>query len=395
MDPKLAEIYGTNQPTEADLEKLAAAELAEGLANDDQIDMDGLSEEDLEAVAQDVLGSYEDTSEEQTDGDEADEGQEKTSEAEEAKEKLAEADYLGRVMAHAYVNELREIEKVADGIADQGVATKQTKMEKAREMGREALGKAKGLAKREGQRLSRAATDVGAATRGAFGGAFGKAMESGGQHLSGKQRLQMLGSAAKGFAPAAATVGGLAAAGYGAKKLMGKKKEKRSSAEEMELSAVDTLVLARANEILEQSGIDPDGLEKQSFALTDEGHKLDAKRYAAIAKAHHEASKAEDEYASEAPVKASLFRPGMGALHRMHGRHADYAAAKHEKGQNALNPFGGLGGKSRQEKEKKSADGEFDPREFLAAEVEQRAWNLLGEYGVVPAEQEDEQGGEE
>lgn len=357
MDPKLAEIYGTNQPTESDLEKLAAAELAEGLANEDQIDTDGLSEDDLEAIAQDVLGSNEDSGEGADEGSE--DGQEKISSDEtsdESKEKLAEADYLGRVMAHAYVNELREIEKVAGGIADQGVATPQTKMEKLREMGGKAGGKVMGAAGKVGEKAS-----------------FGK--------LTGG-KAQALGGAL--------ALGGAAAGAYGAKKIHDKFKSKKSSAEAPvveapEYSAVDTLVLARAQEILEASGIDPNGLEKQSFALTEEGHKLDAKRYGAIAKANHEAAGAEDDYAKDAPVKANLFRPGQGALHRMHSRHADYAAAKHEKGQNALNPFGGLGGKSRLEK--KSADAGTDPREFLANEVEQRAWNLLGEYGVVPSEE--------
>jgi hypothetical protein len=110
MDPKLAEIYGTN---DADLEKLAAAELAEGLANDEQLDTDGMTEEDLEAIAQDVLSASAEGEEEAeaAEGEAAPE-QEKTSAAE-AQEKLAEADYLGRVMAHSYVNELRELEKTA------------------------------------------------------------------------------------------------------------------------------------------------------------------------------------------------------------------------------------------------------------------------------------------
>jgi hypothetical protein len=89
----------------------------------------------------------------------------------------------------------------------------------------------------------------------------------------------------KALGVAGASVG----AGVGAKKLLSK--EKKSS-------ALETLVAARANEILEQSGIDP----------------------------------------------ASL---------------------------------------TQEEQEKVS-----DPREALAAAVEQRAWDMLGQYGVVPADQE-------
>lgn len=128
MDPQLAAIYGTNQD-EGDVEKLAAAELAEKLAADEDVDTEGLSEEEAEALAQQVLAAEEGGGEETEQGDEdeeqteqkakgkdedeeesseesEEEGQEKTSEAQ---EKLAEADYLGRVMAHAYTQELRKI----------------------------------------------------------------------------------------------------------------------------------------------------------------------------------------------------------------------------------------------------------------------------------------------
>lgn len=299
MDPKLAEIYGTNQPTEADLEKLAAAELAEGLANDDQIDTDGLTEEDLEAIAQDVLGSNEDQDEEQ----------EKTSAAEEAQEKLAEADYLGRVMAHAYVNELRTIEKTA-GIADM-----------ARGAGKAIAGQAKQVG--EGFKslgtMARSPRDGAGAVKDLVG-TYGV---RGAAHAAAPE-LKALGVAGAG------TLG----AGMAAKKMMGKKKE---SAAEEQYSAVDTLVLARAQEILQESGIDPNELEKTALSTTDEGHALDA--------------------------------------------------GKHESGKNPVNPFGGFMTPTKAEKEKKSADEGTDPRDVLANEVEQRAWNLLGEYGVVPSEE--------
>lgn len=354
MDPKLAEIYGTNQMDENDLEKLAAAELAEGLANDDQLDTDGLTEEDLEAVAQDVLNAGAEEGEQE--GGNID-GQEKTSAAE-AQEKLAEADYLGRVMAHSYVNELRSIEKTAGTDFTGAISAPVAKAAPGR-----------------GARALEAAKQVGG--RAAFGlGALGEKASLG----------KLTGGKAMGLGGALAA-GGLAAGAYGAKKMMGKGKSKKSSAEP-EYSAVDTLVLQRAQEILDASGIDPDGLEKQSFALTDEGHKLDAKRYGELAKAHHGMGEAEEEYAKDAPMKAMMLRGMTGPAHRLANRHADYAAKRHEKGENAYNPFGGIMTKSRQEsKEKKSADEGIDPREVLANEVEQRAWNLLNDYGVVPSEE--------
>jgi hypothetical protein len=277
MDPKLAEIYGTNQTTEADIEKLAAAELATQLAGDDEINTEAMTEEDLEAIAQQVLAPAE---EEQ----QGEDGQEKTSAEEEAQEKVAEADYLGRVMAHSYVQELNEIEKTAGA--------------------KEVAGKVLGAVKKY---HAGAAEDV----KGAVKGVKSITGKSGGVRdfdLGAKGRVISGAKGAAKFLPHAAAA---TAAGVGAKKAFGGKKgkEKKSAAEgEQELSAVDTLVLARANEILQASGIDPESLK---------------------------------------PVE--------------------------------------------QEQEKVSADETVDPREVLANEVEQRAWNLLGQYGVTPAEQEPEQ----
>lgn len=98
MDQTLAEIYGTLD--EQDLEKAAAAELAEELADDEEMDLDGLDEDDIEQLAASVL----EDSDEDEDGEEVDD---------EFVEKVAEADQLGRVMAHAMHQELRGIEKEA------------------------------------------------------------------------------------------------------------------------------------------------------------------------------------------------------------------------------------------------------------------------------------------
>ena len=102
MDKTLAEIYGTNQ-SDDDQEKLAAAAAAEELTEDGAIDLDGLTEDDLEEMAAEVLAS-----------DASEETEEETEEVDEdMQEKVAEADQMGRIMAHAFVQERREIEKVA------------------------------------------------------------------------------------------------------------------------------------------------------------------------------------------------------------------------------------------------------------------------------------------
>lgn len=148
--------------------------------------------------------------------------------------------------------------------------------------------------------------------------------------------------------------GVLKTAGEDIKAMFAKKKDEKGEKKDEDKKEKKSGVAA-LQEVVEKIAT-----EKEAFALTDEGHKLDAKRYGAISKANHDAAKAEDEYAKEAPVKASLFRAGQGAIHRMTSRHADYAAKKHEEGKNAYNPFGGLGGKSRHEsKEKKSEAVDF------------------------------------
>lgn len=126
MDPQLAAIYGTNTDGE-DTEKLAAAELAEKLAADGEAEVE-YTDEQIQELARAALGgeeseeAVEEPESEEAEEQEASEGEEdekaavkepeeaeKTSAAQEAKEKIAEADYLGRVMAHAYTNELRKI----------------------------------------------------------------------------------------------------------------------------------------------------------------------------------------------------------------------------------------------------------------------------------------------
>lgn len=138
------------------------------------------------------------------------------------------------------------------------------------------------------------------------------------------------------------------------------------------------------------------GVLKTAFALTSEGHKLDARRYGAISKGNHELAEAEDAYAKEAPIKAYLTRPAAGPLHRLAARHTDYAAKKHEGGKNAYNPFGGLGGKSRHEQEKKSS-AENPAVGFILSKIAESAQGgeSPGEYqsGQGPKPSSDAKGG--
>lgn len=217
MDPKLAEVYGTNNVDEADVEALATAELTSKLAAADEVNLDDLSDEEAETLASEILGSKDpedpeepeetpDEPKEEPKAEETEETQEKV-----AQDKIAEADYLGRVMAHAYVNERREIEKQAS---------------KEKQAGK--MDAMKGKAK-----------DVGGKVLG---------------HLKSHKKKYMAGGAA--------AVGGAAA----------HKMTKKGSADGEQLSAVDQLALARAKEILKENGFEeeqPQEQEKKS-SISDE-----------------------------------------------------------------------------------------------------------------------------
>ena len=110
MNEFLAEIYGTNAGSE-DLQKTAQAHMLDKLAEEEGIDLSGLTEDQLNALAQQVVSSNPEIASqagvEQAPAAAPAEGE---TEAEKvAQAKFAEADFLGRTMAHAFVNEMNEI----------------------------------------------------------------------------------------------------------------------------------------------------------------------------------------------------------------------------------------------------------------------------------------------
>lgn len=116
MDAQLAQIYGTGQPEAFDaddLQKTAAAELLVKLADEQNIDLNQYSDEEIGELVEDLYT-------EKTAAEEAAAAaappfppKKKEEKEEEKEEKVAEADFLGRVMAHAYNQELENIEKEA------------------------------------------------------------------------------------------------------------------------------------------------------------------------------------------------------------------------------------------------------------------------------------------
>jgi hypothetical protein len=134
MDAQLAEIYGTGQSANAedDQVKLAAAELLVKLAGDNNVDLSQFSDAEVAEMVQELqkeaelppqFQKKEESGEsgekkESKETPESKESGESSSESPEAKkaeaaEKVAEADFLGRVMAHSFAQECREIEKAA------------------------------------------------------------------------------------------------------------------------------------------------------------------------------------------------------------------------------------------------------------------------------------------
>lgn len=241
MDEQLAQIYGTNQTDNDDLEKTAAAELLVKLAEEEGIDIGSLSDEDVGEL---VAALY-------SEG----EGEEKTAETvtTEGEEKLAEADYLGRVMAHAYVQEIGAIEKDAARGEAKYIREAVEGLKATKGQGKKAplLQNIKAWLRGRPGAYSRAKEEASGAFRKNPTKAEMRAGGAGKGDLPSEAgigtRLRHLGRAAKHVAPELAAGGALAAGGTAA-------------ALHKKGSALETLVEKRASEILAQSGwVDQDG----------------------------------------------------------------------------------------------------------------------------------------
>lgn len=309
MDPKLAEIYGTNQASEADIEKLAAAELAEELSENDEADIDGMSDEQIEALAEQVLA-----------GEEQEESADEEPTDEESMEKISEADYLGRVMAHSYVQELRtidaEMEKEAAkkkapakapgkmrAAAGKVMAAIRANPKKSIGAGAGLLAAGGGLAayrhhkkkkesgaeygeaeKSEQKRTARGAGRVVGLGGAAVGGALGAAS---GRTVAGKIGKGLAGALAGGGLSYGGSYGGTRALSRVAR-AVGQVGEKEKAKES---SALDLLAEQRALEILAENGIDPtaeyektagseaevlaEAVEMRAFAMLDQAGYID------------------------------------------------------------------------------------------------------------------------
>lgn len=241
MDEQLAAIYGTGMPDDEDLAKTASAELLVKLAEEEGVDLDDFSDEEIAEMITNLQG------EEKTAGDETQEIDE------EAQEKLAEADYLGRVMAHAMVQELGDIEKEAAG--RMGALAGHMK-----DVYRAAGGGAKGVgavAKRVGEHQAQAGKSLGRSIKSLVTGKAPSAAKGGkGATVSAeggvrRAALRGLGESAKQLSPSLVAAGGGTAATVAALKGKGKKKK---------ASALAKLAEDRAYQILAETGwVDEEG----------------------------------------------------------------------------------------------------------------------------------------
>ena len=364
MDPKLAEMYGTNTPDDADLEKLAAAELADQLADDDQMDLDNIDPDALEALAEEVLSSNDD-------GDDGDDDQ----------VKLAEADYLGRVMAHSYVQELRNIEKTADGGGgDQSHGMGYGGEEaSARKGGSSAVTHAEAH-KGRFRRAHEAVEEFG--QKGTD--AIGRAAKRGAGHVASGARAvgahAMRNRGKYGLGLAALGTAGTAKAVHS--------KMKQSS-------ALETLVEQRAYEILAENGVDiekvaaEEGRFSRAHKATEEfGRKgTDAVGRAAKRGAGHVArgARAVGAHAMRNRGKYGIGAAGLtlaGGAKAVHSKMKQSSALDTLIEQRAYEILE-ENGIELDGQEKTSGADEYD---VLANVVEQQAWNLLAENGYVSDE---------
>lgn len=253
MDQWLANIYGTGGGE--DLEKTAQAVMLQKLAEEEGVDISGLDEEQLEALAQEVLGG---------EGDVVEDGGIDPNEVEqpviteeqlakEAQAKFEEADFLGRVMAHAYTQELEKIGGVKDVARRAGGAISRGAKSVGRAFRgdtlREGVKKYRSMGRLEGKAKKHMSAGGGMNNRSMI--EEGRKLKDRASHAKGQARNMALRGAAK----SGLAYGGAGAAAYGAKKGL----EKDASATAFEKLAFDHAgqILGAAEQTLQQGQQSP------------------------------------------------------------------------------------------------------------------------------------------
>lgn len=217
MDPWLAQIYGTGGGD--DLEKTAQYHLLQKLAEEEGMDLSGLSDEELEGLYNEVSGGE---GEGEYEGEAEQEYLQK-----EAQAKFEEADFLGRVMAHSYTQELEKI-AAKRGKKKPGLLTRASRG--TERFGRKYVTDPVGTAgKWVGGQVARGA---GAVAKSRVGRSVSRGARAFGGHMARHRGKYGLGGVAAG----------LGAGGYALAK---------------EASAFEKLAELRAAEMLNAVGVDP------------------------------------------------------------------------------------------------------------------------------------------
>lgn len=260
MNEFLAQLYGTaeNIGTDGDdTTKLAQAQVMNEMFEAEGIDVDQLAPDTIVKVAESLFGDDNEITHE-------DVGAEPQM-IDDSEEKLAEADFLGRVMAHSYVDEMTEIEKRAGKGKLKDVAGKVYEWTGAKGA-REAHKAMKG-AKGEEKAYTRAVKKLeGQGDKGTGSHTFHSGLASrAGEDVKTykgvrKEYLKQLGKRVGLPAAGVAAAGGGAYGGYKAMK----KKE----------SALDVLAEQRALEILAENGIGVSGEEKLASAVEERAYEM-------------------------------------------------------------------------------------------------------------------------
>jgi hypothetical protein len=264
MNQFLAEMYGTRETIGApaqsdDTEKLAEAQLLDDALRAENIDVDTLSPEAILKVAHSLFGddsalvkaaAEEGHEEGETEAEEKKEEEaKKEGEGESAEEKTAQADFLGRVMAHAFVQEQAEINKEAGA---------KELAEKAWGGIKALPGHVKGGPKAISEKLKAMKKSYHSGTA-AAGGAEGRAaQQTAGGRLAGLKRM----GKEHPKSTAAAGIGALGLSGgaaAGAHKAFGEKKKAAS--------ALDMLAEQRALSLLKEAGMGNSEEEKLAEAV--------------------------------------------------------------------------------------------------------------------------------
>jgi hypothetical protein len=240
MDEQLAAIYGTGQPEmdESDLEKTAAAELLVKLAEEQGVDLNAFSDEEVGEMLNDLYGGgiyhYAEDAEAETEDPAKKKKKEAEEEEGEAEEKVAEADYLGRIMAHSMVQELNHIEKEAGKL----------------EAVKGAVGQVGQYIKGRPAAYKQAIKNVSQARAG---------RNAAGMKLSPEKIKGRYTSALKGVAPELGA-GGAVAAGLGGRAIYKSRKAKAEADMNKAASALEALAEERAFEMAKEAGyIDDEG----------------------------------------------------------------------------------------------------------------------------------------